>query len=504
MTRTRSAALLRHELRLLVRAWGIDRWARGFGGPRLLVLAVLLVLHLLYWPVVLLLPEQAPATPTGRLTVAAVALSVLALILGSALSQWVAALFLRRDLDLLLSAPVPPGQVLAARTLAVALFVLAPVALLLWPLATLGLLTGRHWLAGLYLSVPIAALLACTVGLLLALALVLLLGPRRARTAIQVMGIGAGAVLYLVTQLGIGWLERWLAVDDLTGAARVLVDASNALALAAPTALAMAGALTTALLWLAWRRLGHLLLQLHAASGARRAAAQDAPARPFKTRPVLAIMRKEWRCTVRDTVALSQLAFSLVIVVPGLILGLTHDNTGSAGPGLLVFFPVAFAGLLAQQLAQLMINAEEAPVLAYHGALPLRDVLTAKLLAAVLPASAIGVALMALLMLDHPLHALLAAPFVVLAAFVAAALLAANVRIVPRNDFGTGRGQPPLDVSLIGTVLVFAQGGAAAAAMVGWWLPALAVAALATVFPAHEFLQMRRHLQPWQIDRPTS
>lgn len=208
-----------HEARLI--------WRAGAGKSRrtqaLLLAAIVVGLHLLLWPAVATMPLQAPSAGPGAAVGAYFATASLLFMFGNALLLTVAAYFERGDFDLLLSSPIAPRTVLIVRTLVVAGTVIAGNALYLLPLANVGLLLERNWLGSLYLSLPVAGLLAAGGGAVAALALVRAIGARRTRTLVQVAGIATGATIYLIAQTGLlanlgradaglaPWLDRLLS-----------------------------------------------------------------------------------------------------------------------------------------------------------------------------------------------------------------------------------------------------------------------------------------------------
>src|SRR5260221_6301214 len=122
------------------------------------------------------------------------------LILSQTLSNATLVLYERGDLDLLLSSPVPAQRVLAVRALAIAVTPFPSFAGPVTPFLVPILLFGQpHWLAadgmlgGLALS-------ATAVGLVAAMGLFRLIGPRRTRTAGQLLAAFVGAGFFVGAQ----------------------------------------------------------------------------------------------------------------------------------------------------------------------------------------------------------------------------------------------------------------------------------------------------------------
>ena len=127
---------------------------------------------------------------------------VCTLMLSQAISLSVGVFFERGDLDLLLASPIAPRNVFVVRGLGVAVSVVAVYALLLAPVANVGLVTGEAQLLAIYPALCALGLLVTGLGMALTVALVRLLGARRARVAAQVFGAFVGAGFFVALQLG--------------------------------------------------------------------------------------------------------------------------------------------------------------------------------------------------------------------------------------------------------------------------------------------------------------
>src|SRR5665213_506856 len=110
-------------------------------------------------------------------------------------------LFERSDLDLLLSSPMSPGSVLAAKLLGLAASAALTYFLLLLPLATPIAVYGHPRLLALAPVLAAMAMVAASLGLALALLLVRAIGPRGAKTVGQIVAAGLAGLIYLVSQL---------------------------------------------------------------------------------------------------------------------------------------------------------------------------------------------------------------------------------------------------------------------------------------------------------------
>ena len=146
--------------------------------------------------------DLATAWPAGAVLAGASLWFVFTLMLSHAITRSVGVLFDRGDLDLLLASPLPPRHVFIVRGLGVAFGSVAVYALLLTPFAHVGLLYGRPALLAIYPALAALGLLAAALGMALTLALVRILGARRARVVAQRLGAFVGAAFFLLTQAG--------------------------------------------------------------------------------------------------------------------------------------------------------------------------------------------------------------------------------------------------------------------------------------------------------------
>jgi ABC-2 type transport system permease protein len=489
--------LAAHEARLLWRQWRLDRWASGRGGSILLVLILAAFAHLLVWIPVALLPTQMPLSPVAVLLFGGFLGFVLLFMLGTGLLRSVESLFERADLDLLLSSPLPPRTVLIVRTLAVAAAVLATHGVYLLPIANMGLLTGRMWLAGLYLAAPLLALLAAGSGVLLSLALVRAIGARRTRTLVQVLGLVLGGVAYLAWQLGSQQAQRLLqAADALDASAPALLavfEWTAGWALLEPLPLLTLALLAALLCAVAWARLDRLFLSgsQQLAGQSRRPAAAAQPRTPRAGGPTRQTLRKEWRLIRRDPLLLSRLGLSLIYLVPLLALLRHGDELGAIGRASLGGAIVFAVGILANEIALLAVNVEDAPDLVLASPRPVPLLLRDKALAAVLPACAFAllpaVAAAAAWVGADLLWCL---PFACAGACAAALTVAANPVILPRATYTRDRRHAmSLTRGIVLMLVLTIWSGAAALAIgtaPGWGL------LLAVVGVPHLFIEWRQ------------
>ena len=391
--------LLAHEARLKWRGMGRTSrlWTVGLLGLLMAGLAALGVLA----DFVLDRTELEVTRQTLLYTDAGLLL-VFTLMLSQTLSSAAAAFFSRRDLDLLLSSPLPASRVLAARCLALAVSAaLIPLIIVTPPALTVAVLGRPEWLAS-PLLVGGLGLLATTVGLWLAMGLFALIGPARTRTAAQILSAFTGAAFFLLSQ-SVNWLpdgarERLLRrLAAFTGSP--LFDPGAPLAWPAqallgdlPAAAGVFGA-SAILFGLTTAALGRRFAA-NAAAGAGREAGGAKPARggrwAFSSGPFQATVRKEIRLLARDPALISQVFLRVLYLIPLLFVVLRNGGGGTAAALAAAVAGVVFVtGQLAGSLAWITISTEDSPDLLASAPAGVRLLRRAKLAAAMLPIAAL-------------------------------------------------------------------------------------------------------------------
>src|SRR5271154_3543233 len=184
-----------HDLRLSAR--GLASMFGPLSPGRLGVFAgfLFMAFHAAAWPVAgwLIDIENGPNGPERvAVTLASGAMLIVPWIVSQSMIELTRMLFGRSDLELILSSPVEAHSLLAARALSIAIGAVAPVGLLLAPLADVAALRGHpHWLA-LYPTLLAAGLTGTGLGIMLAMVLFLAVGPRRARLFSQIAATSVG------------------------------------------------------------------------------------------------------------------------------------------------------------------------------------------------------------------------------------------------------------------------------------------------------------------------
>jgi ABC-2 type transport system permease protein len=373
---------------------------------------------------------------------------ILGLMTAKALTSCVQAFHGRRDLDLLLAAPLPAGRIVAVRLVTVAFGVALPFLFLVGPfLDALALLGQPRFLAG-YLVVLALALVATMLGLALALAMLRLVGARRAEVVAQVVGATFGAAAFLVAQarvlLPARWIDafmQWLGVEAdavaLHGADPVWMWPGWA-AMAVPSKLAALGA--GALVVFA---AGAYALAPAVAAWARASFGQPARLRaaPRDTMRGLAprvgarraLFVKEVRLLARHPLTLFHTLMKSLYLAPMAVVALRAEDA-SIGSAAMASLIVAIALQLGSALAGNTMRGEQAADLMAGAPLAARDMRAIKLAAALGPVTAVAAAASLSLAFNSTRAAAVALAFSLIAAAVAGQLSLWNEEPPRRAD----------------------------------------------------------------------
>jgi ABC-2 type transport system permease protein len=314
------------------------------------------------------------------------------LMLARALNQVAQALYGRGDMALVLSSPILPWRLLAVRIFMIALSCAAGFAVFAMPVLNALLIYGHpRWLA-VYPALLALGGLAAAAALVLARALFAMLGPRRTRTAAQVIA----AVVPMATFL-IPYASNLLSARSLQriggGLASVVTAVPGLEALLGLPQRAFAGELVPmlALLGLSglalaaatracggWFRSAAVSFAGAGAGARTRGMTAGILALPFLGGAAAVLRRKEVLLLVRDPWLLSQILLPILSLIPlGVILW--RGNWQSGGLVLLGPLLVIFAGQLGGSFAWLALSAEDAPDLVACAPVSPRRVTRAKL-----------------------------------------------------------------------------------------------------------------------------
>jgi len=391
----KTSVLLRHELRL----WWRELAGRGFNRPLVALIALgLAALFAWLWPQFAELREVFATTglPVQAIYWAAALWGVALLYAANqAVIASLTALFDRGDLDLLLSSPLPPRRVLATRLVGAAVQVFLGTLIVVVPLSAIAVLVGLPQLLGIYPALAALTLAVTSLAMLFTLVLVRLVGPRTARTLVQIVTGLLSALVLLVSQLpgllGAATLTERLAPLIAPGGPlapesalwfpvraiffdppAVIATLGFALLLATGTTLALERAFVEG--------------SQQPLTATRRPPPADRPVR-FGGNLAWLVLGKEWRVLLRNPYLLSRTLLQLVLVVPVLVL------TVGERPGLPVGGIVAAAALsgvfLGSQIAGTLVTigvaTEEAPDLLASSPAPPERLIALKLAAALVP-----------------------------------------------------------------------------------------------------------------------
>lgn len=481
--------LLAHELRLNWRSFKAGRASRGVGA---IIAFGILGFMMLVGGIFLGLAMRGQDVPVNALSVviADLALAVIVtLMLSTTLAASADALYERGDLDLLFSSPLAPRKVLFVRALGLAvnagLWFLIPAVLLLTPSIVLGHLP---WI-GAFLVLAAAALAASGVGLLLAMALFALIGPRRTRTVAQVMAALIGAAFFLASQYrnlmgkqASESLFAHIALDAREGriAPPPLADLPLRAALGEPLPLLALIVVGAGIFLLAAQTLGRRFADAAAATqGAETRKAAKGPSRAFAAGAFRATVRKELRLMGRDAALLSQVLLRVLYLLPlafAMARSASHMPVWAlAGPAAAVTF---LAGQVAGSLVWITVSAEDTPDLLAISPTPMKVLRRAKLTAALLPVVILLAIPIAILAWFAPLAALWTTIGAGLTAWTTGLIGIWHQKPGKRADFRRRRSGSVL-AALVELFIAFLIAGATALAVAGqlvWALIPLIVA----------------------------
>lgn len=475
--------LLAHEMRLALR---VRKGKRAWLAPLIILTMLLAFAFLTGVPLALEMRHDPPGLSVG--TVFAVAMTIgffFSLMLSQALTMTVMAFFERGDFDLLLSSPIAPSSVLFARAAAIAL---SPVLLyvgLVTPLALpMAVIVDIKYL-GVYGVLVALSLAATAMGMLLALGMMTLVGPRRTKTIGQLLAVFIGAGLFLVSQIpnfapdATAYFKQGWAWAKATG----LFAPQSALSLPARAVLGeglpLFGLLGGAalLFGVTAQALGPRFVAgvTIVEGGTRRRGRDLRPVRGFGGGLLRTMLTKEMRLLMRDPVLISQVLLRLVYFIPMGYVLLRRAGLGdemrmliAGSVGAIVFF----VGQIASSLAWLAISGEEAADLVKTAPVDAARIRETKLAVTVWPVVALAALPVGYLAWHHPWAGLVAGLGVYVSALSAGYINLWYEKPQPRHAFRR-RGQGSVVVSLGDILFGLSLMGAATLAVIPsiWALP---------------------------------
>lgn len=494
--------LLGHELRLTWR----EVTAHISGGWLLALLLV--VLALLHWGLVALLRGvkvqlAGPVPPDVVTVVGLILLAIFPLSLTFGINRSVTTFFERGDMDLLASSPLPSRTIFASRVLGIAAALALFFGIVAVPLGSTGLLVGLPRLLGVYPLVIALALTAASLGILVTLGLVRLLGARRARVVAQLLAALAGAILFIVSQLPNvlnldgsdmqAQATRLMALFEegsLLGPGSLVWLPARALFFD-PVAVVVVLAVALTLTWLT-------TVTLHGAFMRGGRETLTAPSRRRDAPTSLAfrdvgltrlVLLKEWRLVLRDPYLISRVLLQVLYLLP-LFLVLPNRSERLASidmapgvAGVLVLMGAALVG----ELTRIAVSGEEAADLLAASPVPAARLERLKLVAVLLPVWAIALIPLVGLGLQRPLLALLAGVGLAAATLSTGLIRLWNPAPATRADLfkrTTRRGDPVLTFIEFLVAAGWAVSVALIASGIGWsfWVPVAALALLGVAY----------------------
>jgi ABC-2 type transport system permease protein len=389
--------MLRHEARI---GWR-QMTARTSSGLMLGTLVGLLVFAHLLALIVPFAVSQMPPLP--QITVLAgftvAGTFAMLMMISVALVGAVKFIYSRGDMDLLLSSPVEPQAIVFARILTIALGMFGMLGLLVLPVANVMAAFGHLRFLVAYVVLLNLALAATAIGVLMAQAMFAVLGARRTRLFAQIFaGVLSIGFLILVNlpNLMSGTAAQNTTLDVMTRLMPYLPGADSWVWLPAramlgePSPFLLGVVLCTGLFVAVTCGLANRLIAnaIAASSAAGKAVKTGGSSRALAPvgGPVTVMRRKEWLLIGRDPWLMTQIAQQLLVILPAIFL-MWKSGTNATYMWLVVVF---LAGNLAGALAWLAVSTEEAADLLATAPLRPREVLWAKLQAALIPTAALA------------------------------------------------------------------------------------------------------------------
>jgi ABC-2 type transport system permease protein len=297
-------------------------------------------------------------------------LVLFSLMLMHALNSIVRTIFARGDLNLLLCAPIPARRVLAVRAVVIALTGAILPALFMMPLVNALIIFGYFRWAAVYLVLLALGSLSVAAALLMARALVAILGPDRTQKFAQVVAAVIGASLAITGQVAqaLTDAEAWTSIEAQEKARLSVGEIVRwpVLALVGEPVPSLSFlALSLAALCATIVFSGDWFARAGALASAGRRSTRVAPRLRSIPRvaahQVSALRRKEWLLLKRDPWLISQALFPLLYLIPIAVVLWRSMQQSS----LLLLTPllVMISAQLAGALTWISISGEEAPEL---------------------------------------------------------------------------------------------------------------------------------------------
>ncbi len=392
--------LIGHEVRLFWRAAFMTKLTRVWIAP--LVLFMVAVFAAFGWVAAqIVVFVNVPLTKAELIVSSGVGLVVFTLMLAQAVNSVMSAFYARGDLDLLLSSPVDPQTVVTARLVGV-FFRLTPfygglaLSTAIWG----AIESDWRWWSWVGAIAGMAGL-AVSGAVFATLAMMRSLGPRNARTLIQVLSALLGAAAFLAFQWhnfsssgapfrDFGALAQQIKALPIPPDHWVLAPARALLGdpLAAAILLALGALSFIATCASMGRRFAQDAAAI-AAMGEGKTAAPRAANRPFRAGRTVNMIFKEWRLIRRDPMLLSQILLQLIYLAPLIfVVGRSALQGQVEAPFLVAAAAGVFAVIaaaLAGALTWVTVSTEQAADLLTAAPIDAKTAQHAKIIAAVAP-----------------------------------------------------------------------------------------------------------------------
>jgi ABC-2 type transport system permease protein len=419
-----------HESRLAWRDWIAMITAGRRERMRTVAIAIVAFAIFMHFVAYSMVGRYADAVADQQtlVVVTGCALLSLALMVSQAMESVTRAFYARSDLDLILASPVAARKVFAVRITTMALSVTMMSMLLAAPFINmLAFEGGWRWL-GAYGVVAAMGAAATAFAVALTVALFRSIGPKRTRLIAQivaavigaafVIGLQVAAILSYGTMSRIDFLQSDAVLARAPDAASVLwlparaiLGDGQALAIVLGASLVLLAAVIAAFS----ERFGHHAVAAAGVAGTR--VRQSRWSSAFRrASPTAALRQKEWALLRRDPWLVSQTLMQMLYLIPPALMLWKSFGDGTGALVLLVPVLVMAAGQLAGGLAWLAISGEDAPDLVATAPVPARWIVRAKVEAVISVIAMVFAPLVVAIAFASPLHALVTALGVLVAA----------------------------------------------------------------------------------------
>lgn len=320
-----------------------------------------------------------------------------------AVSESVIVLFERGDLDLLLSSPISSRVIFAVRLLSVALTVFAGFCLFAVPASLLAILIGLPQLLGIYPALMGICLIATSLGMLVTLGLVRLIGAGRSRTWVQILNLVTTVIVILGFQLpnflqtsrfdlsGLqqrvqGWVAPGSPLENVLGVESELWFLARTIWLD-PTAVLLTVVVSSAIALFTIYTLAQSFIQGTQQSITRKHRARADEGTALQDGFNRVVLAKEWRMMRRSPYIISQAALQILLVLPLTWVILQGSSTsGSFNIDQAASFATPFlGGQLTYAFTYVCLSGEEAADLLKSAPVAVGSLRWRKQLAALIP-----------------------------------------------------------------------------------------------------------------------